>query len=351
MSTATRSEWDAAAAIEHGGKLDEARPDARAGLSLYKTASFDVDGDCFIKGDIAIHSTGVAMRDSPKTFTVVFEELRVGETIGRGCSSYVQRAVHLPTRTPLALKVFNLFDKAKRDQLIKEITTLYDAQCPSLVTFYGAFYREGAITIALEYMDGGSLSNVLHQVGAISERALANITFQVLWGLAYLKLEKRVHRDIKPANLLINSQGQVKLTDFGVSSALASTFAMCATFVGTFKYMSPERIRNEPYSYGSDMWSLGIVLVECATGCYPYPRCTSYIDMAQTILEMDPPRLPASVFSPEFHEFIAQCLQKDPAARLPADILLGAPWLRMHGATGFDQSVTNVAQWIRELGC
>ena len=57
-----------------------------------------------------------------------------------------------------------MFDKAKRDQLIREINALYDAQCGSLISFYGAFYREGAITIALEYMDGGSLQNVLSQV-------------------------------------------------------------------------------------------------------------------------------------------------------------------------------------------
>jgi serine/threonine protein kinase len=57
-----------------------------------------------------------------------------------------------------------MFDKGKRDQLIREINALYNAQCDSLIRFYGAFYREGAITIALEYMDGGSLTNVLHQV-------------------------------------------------------------------------------------------------------------------------------------------------------------------------------------------
>jgi mitogen-activated protein kinase kinase 1 len=127
--------------------------------------------------------------------------------------------MHAPTRTPLALKVINLFDKSKREQLIREIVTLYDAQCPNLITFYGAFYRDGAITIALEYMDGGSLANVLSQVGPIPEFALANIAYQILWGLAYLKHEKRVHRDVKPSNLLINSRGEVKVNvyhDFNI---------------------------------------------------------------------------------------------------------------------------------------
>ena len=72
-------------------------------------------------------------------------------------------------------------------------------------------YQTGSITIALEYMDGGSLANVLHQVGPIPERVLASIAYQILWGLAYLKHEKRVHRDLKPSNLLINSLGEVKV--------------------------------------------------------------------------------------------------------------------------------------------
>jgi mitogen-activated protein kinase kinase 1 len=134
--------------------------------------SFVANGDVFIKDNVAINSTGIAMRNNPKTFTLAYDELELGQIIGRGCSSVVVFGVHAPTGTPLALKIINLFDKSKREQLIREISTLYDAQCPNLITFYGAFYREGAITIALEYMDGGSLANVLDQVGPIPEQPL-----------------------------------------------------------------------------------------------------------------------------------------------------------------------------------
>lgn len=173
--------------------------------------SFIANGDVFIKDNVAINATGIAMRNNPKKFTLAYEELIIGDIIGRGSSSIVLQGVHAPTGTQLALKVINLFDRSKREQLIREIITLYDAQCPNLITFYGAFYREGSITIALEYMDGGSLANVLAQVGPIPERILANMAFQILWGLAYLKHEKRVHRDLKPSNLLINSKGEVKV--------------------------------------------------------------------------------------------------------------------------------------------
>ena len=105
--------------------------------------------------------------------------------------------------------------------------------------------------------------------------------------------------------------GEVKVTDFGVSAELQSTLAMCGTFVGTFKYMSPERIRNKPYSYASDIWSFGLVLMECATGIYPYTELTNCIEMAQTILECDVPELPTSQFTPELRDFIKQCLHRD----------------------------------------
>eukprot|EP00753_Platysulcus_tardus_P013257 PLAT3645.5.p2 GENE.PLAT3645.5~~PLAT3645.5.p2 ORF type:complete len:367 (+),score=180.45 PLAT3645.5:135-1235(+) len=318
-------------------------------MPMTKQASFDVEGETFVKGKIAIGADGVVKEDSAKTFTVDPDELEYGEIVGRGCSSYVQRGVHVPTGTQLALKVINMFDKGKRDQLMREVNILYDSGCPCIVTFYGAYYREGAITIALEFMDGGALSNVLAQVGCIPESTLANICYNILWGLAYLKHEKRVHRDIKPSNILINSSGEVKLSDFGVSAELQNSIAMCATFVGTFKYMSPERIRHMPYSYASDIWSLGLVLLECATGVYPYEMGETSIEMIQLVLEADEPTLDPDEFSPEFCDFASQCLQKDPEDRLPADILLGSPWLEMHGAVSVEDSVANIAAWIEEI--
>ena len=310
--------------------------------------SFIADGDVFVKGNVAINATGIAMRDNPKTFTLVYDELVIGDIIGRGSSSIVLHGYHGPTRTPLALKVINMFDKSKREQLIREIKSLYNAECDSLIRFYGAFYREGSITIALEYMDGGSLANVLSQVGPIPESVLAHIAYQILWGLAYMKHEKRVHRDVKPSNLLINSKGEVKVTDFGVSAELQSSIAMCGTFVGTFKYMSPERIKNRPYSYASDIWSFGLVISECATGIYPFQEHPNCIEMAQTILDTDLKPLTRG-FSPNFVEFVDQCLRRDPEQRLPAEVLLGAPWLQQHGATSYDVAVRATRQWIDSL--
>lgn len=311
--------------------------------------SFIADGNVFVKDNVAISSTGIAMKNNPKTFTLAYSELDIGEIIGRGSSSVVIQAYHAPTSTPIALKVFNMSNKGKREQLIREVCTLYDAHCPSLITFYGAFYREGSITIALEYMDGGSLANVIDQVGALPEPILASVAFQILWGLAYLKHEKRVHRDVKPSNILINSRGEVKVTDFGIAAELQSTIQMCGTFVGTFKYMSPERIRNEPYSFSSDIWSFGLVMLECATGQYPFHEQANCIEMAQTILDTERIDVPGH-FSEMFQQFIAQCVNKNPSQRLPAEVLLGSPWLQRHGATSYEASVLRVKNWIDSLG-
>ena len=321
--------------LQHDKFKRPVSPDNMTSASSEGTeASFAFDGEIFVKGNIAVHPTGVVMRGHPTSFTVVHEELSTGDIIGRGASSTVRAATHMPSSTRLALKHVNVYDKARRDELVREITLLYDsAACPSLVRFYGAFYREGTIRIALEYMDGGSLANVVRQVGArgVPERVLAAMAFQVLWGLAHLKHRRRLHRDLKPSNLLINSAGRVKLSDFGISTELQSSIAMCSTFVGTFKYMSPERIRHAPYGHSADIWSAGVSLAEVALGAYPFPGARTHFEVMQCVLDGDVVAPCRGVVSEACCEWIGSCCDKDPAKRLPADILLGSPWLQQHG--------------------
>ncbi|XP_009621456.1 mitogen-activated protein kinase kinase 3 isoform X3 [Nicotiana tomentosiformis] len=209
-----------------------------------------------------------------KTYKCASHEMRVFGAIGSGASSVVQRAIHIPTHRIIALKKINIFEKEKRQQLLTEIRTLCEAPCcHGLVEFYGAFYTpdSGQISIALEYMDGGSLADIIKVRKSIPEAILSPMVQKLLNGLSYLHgVRHLVHRDIKPANLLVNLKGEPKITDFGISAGLESSIAMCATFVGTVTYMSPERIRNENYSYPADIWSLGLALFECGTGEFPY---------------------------------------------------------------------------------
>ncbi|KAG2322742.1 hypothetical protein Bca4012_058165 [Brassica carinata] len=100
--------------------------------------------------------------------------------------------------------------------------------------------------------------------------------------------------------------------------------AMCATFVGTVTYMSPERIRNEGYSYPADIWSLGLALFECGTGEFPYIANEGLINLILQILDDPSPTPSKQDFSPEFCSFIDACLQKDAEARPTADQILSS---------------------------
>ncbi|KAG6473553.1 hypothetical protein ZIOFF_067470 [Zingiber officinale] len=209
-----------------------------------------------------------------KTYCCASHEMHVFGTIGCGASSVVQRAIKVPIHRILALKRINVFEKEKRQQLLNEIRTLCEASNYSgLVEFHGAFYtpESGQISIALEYVDGGSFADILKFQKVIPEDVLSCMVKKLLDSLNYLHGVRRlVHRDIKPANLLVSLKGETKVTDFGVSAGLDNSVAMCATFVGTVTYMSPERIRNETYSFAADIWSLGLTILECGSGKFPY---------------------------------------------------------------------------------
>lgn len=114
------------------------------------------------------------------------------------------------------------------------------------------------------------------------------------------------------------------------------------------RYMSPERIKNRPYDYMSDIWSLGLVLIECATGKYPFDERANCIEVAQTIIDADLPELPRS-FSRAFRDFLYPCLQKDPERRQSAEQLLNSQWLTQFGAVSRDAAVNNVLRWIMSV--
>lgn len=292
-----------------------------------------------------------------KTYRCASNEMCVFGAIGSGASSVVRKAIHIPTHRILALKKINVFEKDKRHQLLNEIRTLCEApQAPGLVEFYGAFYSpdSGQISIALEYMDGGSLADIVQVTKTIPEHILSAITRNVLQGLEFLHQDRHmVHRDIKPANLLINLNGEPKITDFGISTGLDNSLAVCATFVGTVTYMSPERIANQSYSFPADIWSLGLALLECGTGTFPYNANKGPVNLMLQVMEDPAPTLPPG-FSREFQSFVDVCLEKDPTKRPSAVELMQHPFITKHeqdntSLLGFIQNVVNPTERLKDL--
>jgi mitogen-activated protein kinase kinase 1 len=266
-------------------------------------------------------------------------DLQSLRSVGKGSSGVVQRARHIPTGKIVALKVVPIdLSEKKSKQVITELRTLHNSSSPHIVSFHGAFYKERAISLILEFMDGGSLLDILRLVKTIEEKYLAKIAEQVLKGFVYLHEKRRIiHRDIKPSNILFNRQGEVKIADFGVSGSVedsnSKVFKM--TFAGTVTYMSPERIQAKSHSFDSDLWSLGLTLMECAMGRFPYltpvkegerKPALGFWEMFDHILKSPIPQLPSEC-SEEFRTFVGKCLQKSPKKRAKAAELLNHPFI------------------------
>ncbi|XP_008706773.2 dual specificity mitogen-activated protein kinase kinase 5 isoform X4 [Ursus maritimus] len=195
------------------------------------------------------------------------QDIRYRDTLGHGNGGTVYKAYHVPSGKILAVKVILLdITLELQKQIMSELEILYKCDSSYIIGFYGAFFVENRISICTEFMDGGSL-DVYRK---IPEHVLGRIAIAVVKGLTYLWSLKILHRDVKPSNMLVNTRGQVKLCDFGVSTQLVNSIAK--TYVGTNAYMAPERISGEQYGIHSDVWSLGISFMELALGRFPYPQ-------------------------------------------------------------------------------
>lgn len=163
-----------------------------------------------------------------------FEKL--GE-LGSGNGGVVMKVRHKSSLI-MARKLIHLEVKpAVKKQIIRELKVLHECNFAHIVGFYGAFYSDGEISICMEYMDAGSLDLILKKAGRIPESILGTITSAVLKGLSYLRDKHAImHRDVKPSNILVNSSGEIKICDFGVSGQLIDS--MANSFVGTRSYMS-----------------------------------------------------------------------------------------------------------------
>ncbi|KAL7136806.1 hypothetical protein ABFS83_10G054800 [Erythranthe nasuta] len=320
-------------------------------LSLSK---FLTESGTFKDGDLLVNRNGVRIvgQEEAESTTLIqpsddnqlsladFDSVRF---IGKGNGGTVSLVQHKSTGQFFALKVIQMnIEESARKNIVRELKINRSSQCPSIVICYQSFFDNGVISIILEYMDGGSLADFLNKVNMVPEPYLAAISKKVLKGLWYLHHEKHIiHRDLKPSNLLINHRGEVKITDFGVSTILGSKSSVADSIVGTYVYMSPERISGGHYGYKSDIWSLGLVMLECATGHFPFSSpqptgWTCYYELMETIVGQPAPHAPSDLYSPEFCSFISSCIKKDPKERLSAYELMEHPFITMYDHLDID---------------
>lgn len=247
------------------------------------------------------------------------------DELGRGNGGTVCKVLHVRTNTVMAKKIIHVEANMNvRKQIMRELQFMHDCNSRHIVSFYGAFMNGGDISICMEYMDVGSLDRIYKKHGPIPLDVLGKIAYAIVDGLIYLYDEHRIiHRDLKPSNVLVNSQGQIKLCDFGVSGQLINSVA--DTFVGTSSYMSPERIMGSPYSVKSDVWSLGISLMELALARFPFPpdgNALSIFELLQHIVNEPVPSFPPNKFPDILTDFVDKCLVKDVKLRAtPSDLM------------------------------
>lgn len=292
------------------------------------------------------------------------------EVIGRGAFSTVHRALwkrqlfssfssssfscHESTMN-VAIKTFSLMDSSpqRREMLAKELQALcqvaknnndggggdddnHNDGARALVKLYGACLQIDTVTMVLEYMDRGSLQDYLwgtttawvdtidrashrrHHHHPLVEGLVAPIAYQILSALTYLHQQLGIlHRDLKPANVLLHSNGSVKLCDFGMAAVSRTHHPeqsiLNTTVLGTTHFMAPERLRARAYGRSSDVWSFGLILLECI-GNIPWKNVTSIVELVITVEETDVTDVLASLptASRGLREILLLCLQQEP---------------------------------------
>ncbi|KAJ8747391.1 hypothetical protein K2173_013093 [Erythroxylum novogranatense] len=230
-----------------------------------------------------------------------------------------------------AVKEVSLLDQGTQGrqsifQLEQEIALLSQFEHENIVQYYGTDKDESNLYIFLELVTQGSLLGVYHKYHFLDSHVCA-YTRQILLGLKYLHDRDVVHRDIKCSNILVDSNGSVKLADFGL--AKATKLNDVKSCKGTAFWMAPEVVnrKNQGYGLPADIWSLGCTVLEMLTREIPYSHLECQMQALYSIGKGVPPPVPDSLSS-DARDFIMQCLQVNPNNRPTADQLLNHPFVK-----------------------
>ncbi|WFD06213.1 mitogen-activated protein kinase kinase [Malassezia vespertilionis] len=288
--------------------------------------------------------------------------LEIIRSLGEGSSGEVALARVRPTGRVIARKTISTSpDPMIHRQLLRELNVNQTCRSPYIVEYYGAFFdpHDANITICMEYCEAGSMDAIYRRIkargGRVGEKILVKLASSILHGLEYLRARRIIHRDVKPSNILVTRSGEIKLCDFGVAGELVNSVA--GTFTGTSMYMAPERIMGHAYTISSDVWALGISILELAMNRFPFPPDSDAfmgpIDLMTFLLHAPLPTLQDEPengirWSRALRDFLARCLTRDGKQRASPRILLQHPIVKRGEAVpdaDMARFVAHVWQW------
>ncbi|XP_027631695.1 serine/threonine-protein kinase 10 [Tupaia chinensis] len=256
----------------------------------------------------------------------------VGE-LGDGAFGKVYKAKNKETGALAAAKVIETKSEEELEDYIVEIEVLATCDHPYIVKLLGAYYYAGKLWIMIEFCPGGAVDAIMLELDrGLTEPQIQVVCRQMLEALSFLHSKRIIHRDLKAGNVLMTLEGDIRLADFGVSAKNLKTLQKRDSFIGTPYWMAPEVVmcetmKDTPYDYKADIWSLGITLIEMAQIEPPHHELNP-MRVLLKIAKSDPPTLlTPSKWSVEFRDFLKTALDKNPETRPSAAQLLEHPFV------------------------
>ena len=261
--------------------------------------------------------------------TIIDGRYRVISRLGSGGMADVYLAQDQLLGREVAVKVLHHHfaeDHEFVERFRREASSAAALSHPNIVGIFDRGEWNGTYYIAMEYVAGRSLKAIVRERGALEPTAAIDIVVQILRAARSAHRRGVIHRDLKPHNVILDEEGRVRVTDFGIARAGTSDMTLTGSIMGTAQYLSPEQAQGFAVTAASDLYSIGVILYELLTGVVPFEGETAVaIAFKQVAAEPYPPSAINPALPPSLDAIVLRALAKDPAQRwASADELIAA---------------------------